>query len=452
MVTTTSPAAGVRAGEETPSIRRIEQRSACSGVGHMDDGNVSPPSVSEEFADLNHRCIDVGKRECTGGRVLDLGIDDEQRGLGEGPRIRRETGEVSEGRGARAGGHVSIVMRPATVGQWRKRLLSRRMRQVVVCVIPDRASLFELATPSGVWGPNRGASCEIDVEFVPCGIVRPSTKVEGPLELSGLELLADHVDRADMVVVPTWPITDRPVAPELVEMLVSAHDHGARLVGLCLGAFAVAATGLLDSRSATTHWRHRERFEADHPAVRYEPNTLYVDEGDVVTSAGSAAALDCCLHLLRSDHGAEVAAEVARSLVTAPHRDGAQSQFASAPPIQRGDDPISQALARAAENIGGVRGVDDLVQLAQTSRRSLERHLRARLGVSPREWIDEQRVITACRLLETSNLSIEVIAGETGYGSAPTLRRAMRLHRAMTPTLYRSAFQPQSKPSPRAKP
>ncbi len=315
------------------------------------------------------------------------------------------------------------------------------MRQVVVCVIPDEASLFELATPSGVWGPNRGASCEVDVEFVPCGINRHSTKVEGRLSLTGLGLLADHVDRANMIVVPTWPITTRPVAPELVDMLVSAHDHGARLVGLCLGAFAVAATGLLDGRSATTHWRHRERFEADHPAVRYEPNTIYVDAGDVVTSAGSAAALDCCLHLLRSDHGAEVAAEVARSLVTAPHRDGAQSQFASAPPIQTGDDPISQALARATENIGGVQGVDDLVLLAQTSRRSLERHLRSRLGVSPREWIDEQRIITACRFLETSDLSIEMIAANAGYGSAPTLRRAMRHRRSMTPTTYRSAFR-----------
>ena len=221
-----------------------------------------------------------------------------------------------------------------------------------------------------------------------------------------------------------------------------AHEQGARLVGLCLGAFAVAATGLLDGRTATTHWRHRDRFESTHPSVRYEPNTLYVDAGDVVTSAGSAAALDCCLHLLRSDHGAEVAAEVARSLVTAPHRDGAQSQFASAPPITLDDDPISRALARAAERIGDIHGVDDLVLLAQTSRRSLERHLRSRLGVSPRDWVDEQRVIMACRLLETSDLSVEIIAAEVGYGSAQTLRRAMRLRRSMTPTMYRLAFRP----------
>ncbi len=316
------------------------------------------------------------------------------------------------------------------------------MRQVVVCVVPEGASLFELATPWGVWGPNRSTSCELDVEFVACGIDQPNVNIEGPLALSGLEPLGEHVDRADTIVVPTWPVETRPVDPELVELLVAGHDRGARLVGLCLGAFALAATGLLDGRSATTHWRHRERFESSYPAVWFEPNTLYVDAGDVVTSAGSAAALDCCLHLIRADLGAEIAAQVARSLVTAPHRDGAQSQFASAPPIARGDDAISQALAEATEHLETIHGVEDLVKLARTSRRSLERHLRSRLGVSPRQWIDEQRVTMACRLLESTDLSVEVIATSVGYGSAQPLRRAMRVQRSMTPTMYRHVFQP----------
>lgn len=315
------------------------------------------------------------------------------------------------------------------------------MRQVVLCVIPEDASLFELATPSAVWGPNRSAICDLDIEFVPCGVGRSSFGIEGALSISGLEPLADHVDRADLVVVPTWPITQRPVDSELVDLLTRAHDGGAKLVGLCLGAFAIAATGLLDGRSATTHWRQRERFEAAYPAVQYEPNTLYVDAGDVVTSAGSAAALDCCLHVLRSDHGAEVAAEVARSLVTAPHRNGAQSQFASSPLIQLDDDPISMALSEAAESISTITGVSDLVELAKTSRRSLERHLRERMGISPRDWIDEQRVIEACRLLEATDLPIDAVAAKAGYGSTPTLRRAMARKRSTTPTAYRAAFQ-----------
>ncbi len=314
------------------------------------------------------------------------------------------------------------------------------MRQTVVCVLPEGASLFELSTPSAVWGSSRTSICDVDVEFVPCTVGDSPIVIEGGMELAGLERLADHVTRCDLVVVPTWPITTRPVDPELTELLQLAHHNGAKLVGLCLGAFAVAATGLLDGRSATTHWNLRQRFESEHPDVGYEPNTLYVDAGDVVTSAGSAAALDCCLHLLRLDHGAEAAARVARSLVTAPHRSGAQSQFASAPPIEIGDDPLAKALSEAAERIETISGVDDLVGLAQASRRSVERHIRDRLGVSPREWIDEQRIITACRLLETTTLPIDVVASRAGYGSGATLRRAMGQRRSMAPTAYRQMF------------
>ncbi len=319
--------------------------------------------------------------------------------------------------------------------------------QVVVCVVPEGASLFEIATPSAVWGPHRSANCAVDVEFVACGVRDTSFAVEGALGLSGLAPLADHIERADLVVVPTWPIAERPVDGDLVELLTAAHANGAGLVGLCLGAFAVAATGLLDGAAATTHWRQRERFEASHPQVRFEPNTLYVDEGAIVTSAGSAAALDCCLHVLRRDHGAEAAAEVARSLVTAPHRNGAQSQFASAPPLRLADDPLSRALSEAAEDIASVRTVDDLVGRARSSRRSLERHVRDRLGVSPAAWIAEQRVIAACRMLESSDEPIEAVAIAVGYGSTPTLRRAMRVHRAMTPTQYRDAFRTGRAPS-----
>ncbi len=314
------------------------------------------------------------------------------------------------------------------------------MRQTVLCVVAESASLFELATPSAVWGQSRSAHSEDEIEFITCGIERSHFTIQGGLGLSGLALLSDHIDAADLVVIPTWPIGERSVDPALVEMLCHAHASGARLVGLCLGAFAVAATGLLDHRSATTHWHQRERFEALHPEVRFEPNTLYVDNGDVVTSAGSAAAIDCCLHLFRNDHGAEAAAEVARSMVTAPHRNGAQSQYASAPPIEKFDDALSHALCEAAENIGDLRGVADLVAIAGLSRRSLERQMRERMGVSPRDWIDEQRVIAACRLLETTQLSIDEIASRAGYGSTPTLRRAMQDKRGTTPTAYRRAF------------
>jgi len=316
------------------------------------------------------------------------------------------------------------------------------MRQTIVSVVPAGGSLFEVATPSGVWGEDRMRSAGIEADFIACGIETSSVELAGGVTLSGLGLLDDWIGKADVLVVPTWPIETTPVPGVLVSGLLDAHKNGTRLVGLCLGAFAVAATGLLDGSSAVTHWRHRDRFETSYPRVRFEPDTLYVDEGQVVTSAGSAAATDCCLHLVRRDHGAEVAAAIARSLVTAPHRSGTQSQFASAPQLPIGPDRLSLALSRAAEDIAAVPDVPALAAYASLSRRSLERELRDRLGVSPKEWIDEQRLFTACRLLEQPDLGIERVAELAGYGSTPTMRRAFHLHRGTTPSRYRTEFTP----------
>ena len=310
----------------------------------------------------------------------------------------------------------------------------------MVSVVADGASLFEVATPVGVWGSERAATIGLSVDFVACGVEGTSASLGGGLELSGLGLLADHVDDADMIVVPTWPIGESPIPASVAELLVVAHDRGARIVGLCLGAFAVAAAGLVDGRRAVSHWRSRALFETMFPAVQFEANTLYVDHGSVVTSAGSAAAVDCCVHLVRRDHGEEAAANLARSLVTAPHRSGTQSQFAAVPELPATDDPLSDALAVAAAGIRDVGSVDDLARLAGVGRRSVERHLRTRLGTTPAVWIAEQRVSAACRLLETTTLSVEHVAADAGYGSTPSLRRAMRLYRDTTPTAYRAAF------------
>ena len=314
------------------------------------------------------------------------------------------------------------------------------MRQKVLSIVSDDASLFETMSPIGVWGPDRTAASELPVEFVACAVEGNQAVVEGGLTLSGLGVLAEHISSADMIVVPTWPIHRHPIPDELIEQLVDAHERGTRIVGLCLGAYVVASTGLLNDKSATTHWRQRDRFEELFPAVTFEPNVLYVDHDTAVTSAGSAAAVDCCLHLVRKDHGAEAAARVARSLVTAPHRAGAQSQFASSPALDLGDDPLGRALSAATEDIASVRQTSDLADLAGMSRRSLERAIRARLGTTPKAWIDEQRVITACRLLETSELGMEELASTVGYGSTPTLRRALQKARGTTPTAHRLAF------------
>ncbi len=298
--------------------------------------------------------------------------------------------------------------------------------------------------PSGIWGPSRASTAGLDVEFVACGIDSGDVEIAGGITMSGLGILEDHLVSADIVVVPTWPIDTHPVPDSLAELLLDAHGNGARLVGLCLGAFAVAATGLLDGSSAVTHWRHQQRFVDAHPLVSFDPDTLYVDHGTVVTSAGSAAAIDCCLHLVRRDHGAEAAATIARSLVTAPHRSGTQSQFAAAPPIPPGPDPLGQALSGAAADIAAIAGVGDLARMAKVSRRTLERQLHDRVGITPKEWIDEQRLLAARRYLEQGDLSVEQVATLSGHGSAPSLRRAFRRHLDTTPTHYRAMFAPLS--------
>ena len=314
------------------------------------------------------------------------------------------------------------------------------MRQRVVAMVPEHGSFFEISTPIGVWSVDRTEQGGPAIDFVACGLNEGHIELADGLSMGGLHALKDCIDTADVLVIPTWPIHSSPIPDELLDLIRTAHSNGTCIVGLCLGAFVPAAAGLLDGRSAVTHWRHRDEFERRNPGVTFEPDTLYVDHGSVVTSAGSAAALDCCLHLVRREHGADKAAAIARSMVTAPHRSGGQSQFAAAPPIELDESPVASALAVAAGDIASIRNVADLATAAGLSRRSLERHFADRLGVTPRDWIVEQRVIAACRLLEKSDLPVDEVAALSGFGSTPSLRRELRRARDITPTAYRDMF------------
>lgn len=316
------------------------------------------------------------------------------------------------------------------------------MRQKVVVVVPEGGSLFEIATPLRVWGADPGEPDWPPSELVACGDGATAGLALAPLALAGLAPLAEHAPSADMIIVPTWPVDDRPVPPSLVAELQAAHQRGSRIVGLCLGAFAVAAAGLLDGHRAVTHWRYSEDFAARYPAVALERDPLYVDLGSVVTSAGSAAAIDCCLHLVRTDHGADAAALVARSLVTAPHRSGGQVQFAAVAPLSSSDGWLGGLLSGAVADLREVRSVADLVERAAMSRRTLERLFRDRLGCSPRAWLIDQRVQQARTLLETSDLGVESIADAVGFGSVQALRREFRSAMQVAPTAYRQAFRP----------
>ncbi len=337
------------------------------------------------------------------------------------------------------------------------------MRQTIAVLVPPEASLFEVATPVGVWGAGRegraegraaGSQDDSSVQspfrlLVASPEPGQATQSTGGILLGGLQPL-DAVRDADLVIVPTWPAVEGPGCAQILQCLRDAGERGAIVVGLCLGAFAVAEAGLLDGREAVTHWAHRERFSARFPSVSYKGDALYVDHGDVVTSAGSAAALDCCLHLVRQSHGAKVATKIARSMVTPPHRQGSQTQFVPPEPaLSRGQDgepepgmdrTLAATLEHAMQNLGSIQTVSDLASQVGMSRRSLERAFAVELGVSPARWLNSQRLLKARLLLETTVLSVDVVAARSGLGSAPSLRRHFRSELSTTPTAYRNAF------------
>jgi transcriptional regulator GlxA family with amidase domain len=244
------------------------------------------------------------------------------------------------------------------------------------------------------------------------------------------------------VVVPSWRDPHEPAPEALRQALRRAHANGARLVGLCLGTFVLADAGLLDGRPATTHWAALDAFARCHPRVRLEPDVLYVDDGELLTSAGTAAGIDCCLHLIRREHGAEVANRIARRLVVAPHRQGGQTQYIEQPlPADPGDDRLRAVLAWALEHLDQRLGVDELASRALMSRRTFTRRFRRATGASVGDWLAHQRLARAQRLLETTDRPLDHIAAEAGFGSAVSLRQRFGAALGTSPSAYRRSFR-----------
>ena len=318
--------------------------------------------------------------------------------------------------------------------------LDLRTRTIAVVAF-DRISAFHLSVPSLVFGEERA---ELDI---PRYRVRVCAAEPGPigttagyrLELAhGLEALAG----AGTVIVPSWRDPDEPAPAQLLSALRRAHARGATVVGLCLGAFVLAEAGLLDGRPAATHWNWAQPFAARYPGVRLDPDVLYVDDGDVITSAGTAASIDCCLHILRRQLGAELANRVARRLVVAPHRLGGQSQYVEQP-VQRDteDERLGVTLGWAAAHLALAHGVDSLARRAHMSRRTFTRRFRQATGMSLTPWLHNQRVAAAQTLLERSTATLEEIALAVGFGSSVSLRQhfARALH--VSPGQYRKQFR-----------
>ena len=268
----------------------------------------------------------------------------------------------------------------------------------------------------------------------------------GPLRAAGaLAVQApydpDLIEQADTVIVPGWRSPDAPVPDALLDALARVPERDGRLVSICSGVFVLAAAGVLDGRRATTHWRYTEALARRYPRIDVDPDVLYIDEGPVLTSAGSAAGLDLCLHIVRRDHGTAVANNVARRLVLAPHRDGGQRQFVETPVTSRVETKRLAALldwlpAHIDENLT----VGDLARQAGMSLRTFQRRIRESTGTAPGDWLIRQRVAHARHLAETTDLTIEQIATRSGFRAVETLRHHFRRLVGTTPTAYRQAF------------
>lgn len=320
-------------------------------------------------------------------------------------------------------------------------MLQKKAAHRVAVVAFEGISPFHLSVPCMVFGDDLARLGAPRYDLTVCA-ERPGSiatlsgfSLDVPNDLSALR-------EADTVIVPAWADPDTPPSPELVEALCAAHARGARMVGLCLGAFVLAEAGLLDGRTASTHWIWADDFAARFPAVRLDRDVLYVDEGNMLTSAGTAAAIDCCLHLLRRDHGAEIANKVARRMVVAPHRSGGQAQYIEQPlPKAEGGDRLASTLEWAAENLKEPLCLDLLAERAAMSRRNFSRRFRKATGVTVSHWILMQRLALAQRLLETTDRKMEAVAEAVGFGSAVTLRQHFSAAFSVSPMAYRRQFR-----------
>jgi transcriptional regulator GlxA family with amidase domain len=323
--------------------------------------------------------------------------------------------------------------------------MTSRAHRVAVIALPG-VYPFELSIPARVFGCARGPDDQALYEVVTCS-------VDGGSVASSADFIvvAQHdlsaLGQADTVIVPpAAPMgpamrTGEPDAAEvLVQDALCSLDESIRIASICSGADVLANAGLLDDRRATTHWRTAEEFQRRHPSVQVDPNVLYVDDGNVLTSAGAASGIDLCLHLIRCDHGTEVANQVARSCVVPPHRDGGQAQYIDRPM------PNPALSSTAATRTWALRRLETSLTLASMadhaamSVRTFTRRFREEVGVSPNRWIIQQRVELARRLLETSDLGVDLVAQRAGLGTAASLRLHMNATIGVSPSAYRRTF------------
>ena len=322
--------------------------------------------------------------------------------------------------------------------------MARATKRVWFLVVP-RTGLLDIAGPWEVFGHANDVLGRAAYRTELVGPTVPTIETGYGLVVGGLRPLPRAgAQLPDVAIVAGAPVHPRPGEQErLVAWLRGRAARIPTVVSICTGAFVLGAAGVLDGRRATTHWDSTERLARRYPKVSVDPSVLYVDEGSVLTSAGVAAGLDLCLHVIRRDHGAAEAARIARRTVVAPHRDGGQAQFVARPIADEADEGASLEATRAwaLDRLDQPLDVTTLARQACMSPRTFARRFRQETGTTPAQWVLDQRTRVAQGLLETTDLPVEHVAVRTGFGSATTLRTHFGRRLATTPTAYRRAFR-----------
>lgn len=313
------------------------------------------------------------------------------------------------------------------------------MRHTIATVAFERISPFHLSAPCVVFGDRHPGVPPFD--FAVC-----ATQPGQLATTAGFSIVVEHglekLLTADTIIVPSWRDPAERAPADLLTALVAAHERGARIVGLCLGAYVLAQAGLLDGRAATTHWAYAEDFARRHPGVRLQPDVLYLEDGRMLTSAGTVAAIDCCLYMLRQQLGGEIANSVARRLVVPPHRQGGQAQFVTQPlPANATDARLSGLLDWVRAHLDQTHTLDSLAARAAMSRRTFTRHFRQMTGATVGAWLLGERLALAQRLLESSSHSVETVSNLAGFGSAVSLRQHFRTAFGVSPVAWRRTFR-----------
>ncbi|WP_335940838.1 GlxA family transcriptional regulator [Streptomyces sp. PTD5-9] len=311
----------------------------------------------------------------------------------------------------------------------------------VAALLLDEVHPFELGVLCEVFGLDRSAEGLPVHDFAVVSAQGPVLRTHAGFTI-GAPYGLDRLEEADLIAVPaSGDSGGRDFPEEVLDALRRAVDRGARVLSVCSGAFVLGAAGLLDGRRCTTHWRHTDELARRCPRAVVEPDVLYVDDGPVITSAGTAAGIDACLHLVRQAYGSDTANAIARRMVVPPHRDGGQAQFIERPLPRSRCDTVGETLAWMERHLDREMTVDQLAARAHMSPRTFARRFQQETGTTPYRWLLRQRVLLAQHLLETSDETVDTIAGRTGFGTAAALRHQFVRSLGTTPHAYRRTFR-----------